>query len=216
MRDRIMEPTRGARSLRARKKLQQRSDLLRIAAELFREHGYEETRIEDIAIRADVSTKTVYNYFPTKQTILIGLLSEDRKNLSSAYEAVVRNPPADVSEGLALLIRADMGDVRSGDDKKLWRELLAAETRAHAQKEDEFESNRKIFVRYVEQLLAHYRKRGALSAKLSIPIAAEMVYAVNAYDFRQYCAEPAATPAKLLNRARQQMRHLVSSWSQEE
>lgn len=211
-----MEPMRGTQSLRARKKLQQRSDLLRIAAELFRERGYEDTRIEDIAIHADVSTKTVYNYFPTKQTILIGLLSEDRRNLRSAYEAVVRNPPDDVSEGLALLIRADVGDVRSEDDKKLWRELLAAETRAHAHTEDEFESNRKIFVGYVEQLLTHYRKQGKLSTKLSIPIAAEMVYAINAYDFRQYCAEPTATPAKLLNWARQQMRYLVSSWRQDE
>lgn len=207
-----MEPVQVTRSLRARKKLQQRSDLLRIAAELFREHGYEETRIEDIATRAEVSTKTVYNYFPTKQTILVHLLSEDRRNLSDAYEAVVSDPPADLSEGLALLIRADVGDVRSNDDKKLWRELLAAETRAHAQTEDEFESNRKIFVDYVEQLLTHYKKQGKLSAKLSIPIAAEMVYAINAYDFRQYCAEPTATPAKLLNWARQQMRHLVSSW----
>lgn len=208
-----MEPARETRSLRARKKLQQRSDLLRVAAELFREHGYEESRIEDIAIRADVSTKTVYNYFPTKQTILIGLLSEDRRSLSSAYEAIVRNPPADVAEGLALLIRADVGDVRSEDDKKLWRELLAAETRDHVQCNDGFESNRKIFVDYVKQLLKHYKDKGNITSTLSIPIAAEIVYAINAYDFRRYCSQPTATPAKLLSWARQQMRHLVASWS---
>lgn len=208
-----MEPAGEARSLRARKKSQQRSDLLRVAAELFREHGYEESRIEDIAIRADVSTKTVYNYFPTKQTILIGLLSEDRRSLSSAYATVVRNPPADVAEGLALLIRADVGDVRSEDDKKLWRELLAAETRAHVQSKDEFESNRRIFIDYVEQLLNHYKNEGKVTSKLSIPVAAEIVYAINAYDFRQYCSQPTATPAKLLNWARQQMRHLVASWT---
>ena len=210
-----MDLQRGARNLRARKKLQQRAELLRVAAQLFREHGYEETRMEDIGIRADVSTKTVYNYFPTKQTILIGLLSGDRRNLVGAYEAIVDSPPADPAEALAQLIRADVGDVVSIDDKKLWRELLAAETRAHARAEDEFETNRKIFMDYIERLLIHYRKSGRLSRKLSLPVAVDMVYAINAHDFRQYCAEPEATPADLLARARKQMRLLVASWSAE-
>jgi AcrR family transcriptional regulator len=210
-----MELKQGTRSLRARKKLQQRAELLSAATVLFRDRGYEETRIEDIAVRADVSTKTVYNYFPTKQQILIDLLSEDRKSLVASYEKVVKNPPADLAEALARLIRADVGDVRTADEKKLWRELLAAETRAHVQAEDEFQSNRNMFMEYIERLLLHYKKAGKLSATLSIPVAVDVVYAINAHDFRQYCAEEKSSPADVLNWARQQMRHLVASWHPE-
>src|SRR5215470_12599486 len=49
--------------LRDRKKVRQRTEFLRIALELFRQEGFEKTRMEDIAARALVSTPTVYNYF---------------------------------------------------------------------------------------------------------------------------------------------------------
>lgn len=200
------------RNLRARKKAQQRQVLLKVAAELFRNAGYEETRMEDIAIQADVSTKTVYNYFPTKQQLLVELLREDRDNLIEAYEHVVKRRPDDLAEALALLIRADVGEVSTNEDKKLWRELLAAETRAHDRADDEFEINRQTFFEYIERILKIYRDNGKLSPKVSLPIAVEMVYAINAYDFRQYCATANATPENLLKIARKQMRHLVSAW----
>lgn len=197
--------------LRARKKIEQRADLLRIASDLFRRRGYEETRVEDIAVHADVSTKTVYNYFSSKQAILAALLNEDRRNLAAVYEQVVENPPDDLAEALALLIRADIGDVRTNEDKKLWRDLLAAETRAHDQAEDEFESNRRIFTRYVERLLHHFRSRNKLSPVVSIPVVAEIVYAINAHNFRQFCAST-KTPDQILKTARQQLRQLVAGW----
>src|SRR5690606_2394036 len=57
------------------------------------------------------------------------------------------------------------------------------------------------------------QERRQVTSKLSLLVAAEIVYAVNAYDFRQYCFQPTATPAKLLNWARQRTRHLVASWT---
>src|SRR3546814_5515919 len=81
----------GPTPLRVRKKQQQNADLLRIAVKLFRRRGYEQTRMEDIAVQASVSTKTVYNYFPTKQQLLIALLNQDRVRMQMAYEKVVRD-----------------------------------------------------------------------------------------------------------------------------
>lgn len=168
--------------------------------------------MEDIAAQAEVSTKTVYNYFPTKQQILVELLTEDRQSLIEAYAAVLEDPPGDLAEALALLIHADVGDIRSVEDKKLWRELLAAETRAHDRAEDEFDINRRTFLAYIERLLVHFRKQGKLLRSVSVPTAVDMVYAINAYDFRQYCASEAATPDDVLELARKQMKHLVQSW----
>src|SRR3546814_3822764 len=126
----------GPTPLRVRKKQQQNADLLRIAVKLFRRRGYEQTRMEDIAVQASVSTKTVYNYFPTKQQLLIALLNQDRVRMQMAYEKVVSHPPDDPAEALALLIRADVGYVRSVEDKRLWREMLGAATQAHDRSEE--------------------------------------------------------------------------------
>lgn len=40
------------------------------ALTLFCELGYKQTTLSDIAAEADVSTRTLYNYFPTKESIL--------------------------------------------------------------------------------------------------------------------------------------------------
>src|SRR5262249_45186707 len=104
--------------LRVRKKAHQKAELVRAAATLFRTQGYEETRMEDIAIRADVSTKTVYNYFATKKKLLVEILDDDRRRMMSAYDRVVENPPNNLGDALAQLIRADVGDVRTHEDKK--------------------------------------------------------------------------------------------------
>jgi AcrR family transcriptional regulator len=56
--------------LRERKKQQTRQEILEAALELFRERGYDETRVQDIIERAQVSEGTFFNYFPTKDALL--------------------------------------------------------------------------------------------------------------------------------------------------
>ena len=195
-----------------RKKEAQERALLDAAADLFRRCGYEATRMEDVAAHADVSTKTVYNYFPTKQGLIVGLLNRDRDRLRDDYERVLRAPPSDPAEGLAALIRADVGDVESEADKRLWRELLAVATRGHQQVLDDFESNRRDFTSYIERLLRTYVAKGELTAGLPVEVAVDIIYAVNAFDFREYCAAKRMKPADVLAQARRQMRLLVDGW----
>lgn len=53
-----------------------RKRILRASRKLFSTKGYEETMIEDIAKRAEVSKATVYNYFPNKESLLTGTAEE--------------------------------------------------------------------------------------------------------------------------------------------
>src|SRR5215217_152506 len=56
--------------LRERKKQRTRETILRVALELFAERGYSRTTLEDIAEAAEVSTGTLFAYFPNKEDIL--------------------------------------------------------------------------------------------------------------------------------------------------
>lgn len=60
----------GATGLRERKKQRTREAITRAALELFAERGYQETTLADIAGAADVSTRTIFAYFPNKEEIL--------------------------------------------------------------------------------------------------------------------------------------------------
>jgi AcrR family transcriptional regulator len=57
--------------LRERKKAKTRSLIQAHALRLFREQGYGETSIEQIAEAAEVSPSTVFRYFPTKPDLVI-------------------------------------------------------------------------------------------------------------------------------------------------
>src|SRR6267143_832439 len=57
--------------LRERKKLKTREAIQREAMRLFQKNGYEETTIEQIADAAEISPSTFFNYFPTKEDVVL-------------------------------------------------------------------------------------------------------------------------------------------------
>lgn len=59
--------------LRERKRAQTSHAIHRAAAELVLERGFDATTIDAISERADVSTRTFFNYFPSKEDAVLGI-----------------------------------------------------------------------------------------------------------------------------------------------
>ena len=57
-------------SRRERRKLEVRARILAAGLELFRAHGFADTKVADICERADVAHKTFFNHFPSKQELV--------------------------------------------------------------------------------------------------------------------------------------------------
>jgi AcrR family transcriptional regulator len=60
----------GKPGLRERKKQQTRDTISRVAVELFAERGYDETTLAEVAEAADISPRTIFAYFDSKEEIL--------------------------------------------------------------------------------------------------------------------------------------------------
>lgn len=57
---------------RERKKEKTKDSIINCAIDFFREKGFQETSMEEIAEKSDVSKGTLYNYFRDKESILVG------------------------------------------------------------------------------------------------------------------------------------------------
>jgi AcrR family transcriptional regulator len=74
---------------RERRKLEMRERLLDAAIGLFAQQGCETTSVEQICARADMARKTFYNYFPSKEHLMVVLseqliFDESRRLLEAA------------------------------------------------------------------------------------------------------------------------------------
>ncbi|MFC1413244.1 TetR family transcriptional regulator [Streptacidiphilus sp. N1-12] len=63
----------AAEGLRERKKRLMRQQLSDTATEMFMERGFDAVRVSEVAEACGVSEKTVFNYFPTKESLLLDL-----------------------------------------------------------------------------------------------------------------------------------------------
>ncbi|MEU7581922.1 TetR/AcrR family transcriptional regulator [Streptomyces sp. NPDC041068] len=78
--------------LRERKKRQTASRIWRTALDLFLERGYDKVSVAEIAAAAEVSKMTVFNYFGTKEDVLLGPMEE---HVGDAADAVRRRGPGE-------------------------------------------------------------------------------------------------------------------------
>lgn len=59
-------------TLRVRQQEATRAEIVNAALDLFEEHGYRRTTIEDIAARVGMSARTVFRHFPNKHALVLG------------------------------------------------------------------------------------------------------------------------------------------------
>jgi len=67
---------------RERKKAERRAAIISVARQAFQISGFDGVSMEAIADSADISSATLYNYFPSKSEILYSVLLEDFSHLS--------------------------------------------------------------------------------------------------------------------------------------
>jgi AcrR family transcriptional regulator len=112
--------------LRERKKEKTRRALASAAMRLFAERGYEATTVADIAAAAEVSTRTFFAYFPTKEDVFFAGTQErlDLVRQAFAAHAEALPPLAAMRATLDQIIETASGDLFAPDRSARLRLLI--------------------------------------------------------------------------------------------
>jgi AcrR family transcriptional regulator len=139
-------PAEPHASLRERKKLATRRALRRVTLDLVAERGFSQVTVEDIAAAADVSPRTFFNYFPSKEAALFGT---DPDRVAALRERVLREAPG--QPALNAL-----------------RVVLAAEARTVTQEAGELDGDPAGWLRRMKSVRADPHLRAAQAAHMAL------------------------------------------------
>jgi AcrR family transcriptional regulator len=133
---------KDAGTRRSRRRDRQRDAILRAAARLFREHGFADTGMRDIAAAADISAANLYHYFDGKNDLLF--YCQDRA-LDRMLDAVAssRRAASSAAERLRLVftthVHTLLDDIEGATAHLQVESLAPARRKAIVTKRDRYE-----------------------------------------------------------------------------
>jgi len=92
---------------------QKKRKILNTAFELFAEHGVQKVSIQEIAKKAQVSQVTIYNYFGSKEQMLVEAIKDYYMTRLERFQKLVDNPDYNFKEKIETIIALKSEDILS-------------------------------------------------------------------------------------------------------
>ena len=158
-------------NLREQKKLNYRRAIMTAAANEFKARGFANTAIADIMSAANLGVGTFYNYFGSKEEVLMAIVKE----LFAQVEAVRAD---ENSSALKLLENCCMDTARMIDENRFILPLLESAVR-HSDKPEKIPKNlspdfKKIF----EEIIRRGQMTGEIRGDIPVDLISEMFHSI--------------------------------------
>jgi len=183
--------------LRERKKARMRQQIIDTSIKLFRKHGYEATRIDDIVQVLEISQPTFFRYFPSKDAVLRDVGERAyaciRERLHSELSSQART-----HERLRRLYVSMAREVEG--DRKLWQAVVLSGAMDPV-RSAELRGHEEAAISLLREILTQGQKRGEVTRAFPVVHLAEFMEGLYNTVVRQWAVDLTG-PHKLTERVR--------------
>jgi AcrR family transcriptional regulator len=162
---------------RDRQKQERERRILSAARRLFDRDGYVNTSMEQVAARAGLAVGTLYNYFSSKDQLLLAISQVDTEHLLKIGERILADPPDDPVEAIAALTDVMVQGITAGE-RRLWRELFVASIAAPDTLGARLFALDMRLIAQLTTMLDLLKERGSIDATVDTSRAAGLFYGI--------------------------------------
>lgn len=199
--------------IREKKRARTEADILRSLSYLLAKKGFVKTTVEDIARRAQVGVGTVYNYFGSKNELLLALMQRDTEELLRDGQAILAWPGDEPHAAVSNLFSMYAEKFLSRYDRKMLREVFAAvfyQPEAIGRNITRLDY---LLIRQVAELLESFQRVGAIRKSLAVEQAALVLYGAFAILIMMYLQYEEMPLAEVQDRMRSSISLIFSEWT---
>lgn len=192
--------------LRSEKKQRRRRRIVEAAVEAFNRKGFSATTMQEIAEGADLAVGTLYNYFPSKNDLLVGIIEGQMEEIRriDVRELVVRLQTATSGGAVVSWILSTVIRKSYVLSKRNWREIFGAMVASRAELDRVIELDFEA-IGLLSVLLGNMQKRGLVRKDLSADVAAMNLYSMAVVQFMSYAFVSGVGEEDLLANLQQQI-----------
>ncbi|HKN16932.1 MAG TPA: TetR/AcrR family transcriptional regulator [Candidatus Sulfotelmatobacter sp.] len=183
--------------LRQRKKARLKQQIIETSIKLFRKHGYEETRIDDIVHALDISQPTFFRYFPTKDAVLREVGERGYACICDRLRSELSSK-AGTEERLRRLYVSMAKEVEA--DRKLWQAVVLSGAMDPV-RSAELRGHEEAAASLLREILTQGQRRGEVTRAFPVVHLAEFMEGLYNTVVRQWAVDLTG-PHKLTERVR--------------
>jgi AcrR family transcriptional regulator len=199
--------------LREKQRQRRHEAILSAAGNLFREQGFAKATIESIAERAEVGVATVYNYFGTKERILVELF---RPSLDRSYNEaaeVIACPPEEPHKGVIDVLSCYRHLQEEWDDRELLRTFASVGIGSSGLVHDLIKETDRKLRDQLRSLLSVYARDGRVASGLNIDDATEILFSLFNQFYYQFLQQDEVSFAEIFSEFKRLVPTLFEPWN---
>lgn len=175
-------------NLREKKKQDRQLRIKKAAIELFGTIGYEATTITKIAEKANLGVGTFYNYYKSKDQVLLSMISDKSEEFNIALDYAVKNRNSNILYSINLLVDIYYESF-STYSKLLWREFISNIFRNNTDIVNTIMDIDYLFVSKLKELIIHMKEDCVIKKDADELGTANTLYSIMLFQLIMYVLE---------------------------